>query len=178
MTWDIVDDDDRLQSLDNYLEKKQESMEERVVRAILKHYDKLNELSSIKGANKDLSDKYGVTLHAFREVFPSFPVYIAAKDVYKAREVELATLSKKFISTPIFKAYEDALDTAAELDFSATGLVFDWKLPGLNILHNLQGSSSCLPGFRIECVITSGENQIVYTIETFAQFLQNLEWMP
>lgn len=175
--WDLVDDDDALNSQldkDEWLQAKHVNFEELCVKRVLNKLNLAHLTTAIKSTNAERSGERTLTLSGFIQCQPNFPVYLGARDVYKAHEVTTQDLATKFTNTTIFKAYTEIVDEAAGFGYdTAVGLIYR---PGgiYTVLHN-RLSSLDNAGFYQVRTLKKGQ---IFIIEKLDQFLENLEWHP
>lgn len=151
--------------------------EESIVRALLTRFQLGHYRRDLLQHNQELhgTAQGQLTLHAFYEYFPDFPVYLmTAKRRGLTKHVSVGTLLAHFATRPFIEVYEDLLETVPD-DYAAgdVGLIIAWPRvrPGGLILHR-QVNDVLDVGTRL----VFRQQHTYYFLETFPQFLQQLIW--
>ncbi len=150
--------------------------EEKIVKKIL---TAANLGTEIRDMAMDMQTRVGkarVTLAAFYESYPDFPVQLTARKLPFVYQVSFKDIFNKFCSTPIFKTWDEYRDECAS--DKPIGLVFDW--PGVSgtqmIIHNDTVLSDANNQVRLTRLIGNplNPNSFVITVEQFEGYLQNI----
>ena len=154
----------RREYADERQSERQKSMERKAMSQIMSAYGVRNKKYIIRDAQKD-----GHTLSWLWDKHPDSPVKLIARHIYKWSWVEMFT---RFTKTPVFEAFEDAVDTYPE---HYVGAVFHAGGLGDMVVHNWTAE------FKGTLIVPPCPKQygriIVQQFKYFVQALRE-EWNP
>lgn len=179
--WDAVDDDEALEAAlgaDEWRQRREHNFEEACVRYVLRHFGQQAAVSAIRREAADQTGEAQLTFPWFHEVYPTFPIVLAARDVARADQVGLRDLDKRFTKTPLYAAYVEAAEAEFDADEEPGTLAVVYRVGGtMTTLHNWLYAFDEEPGLR---VVRTMARRSVFVIEPLHQLLDHVArgWSP
>lgn len=174
---DLFDEANQQEELDKWIEKKESTYEDRVVKKVMTEVGLGSAIPALKRYVDELTGERGSLLNfqAFHDTYPSFPTRLCTKDYVKAHEITVPDLFKRLTNTRPYRAFMEMKETIADGEqYGSWGLIFPWNGLGQAILHNNRNLD--VMGTRI--VRPMGDRQIVY-LDILFEFLDALRgWRP
>jgi len=113
----------------------------------------------------------------FMELYPTFPAYLVFSRVWRISGFDNAALFKDFRKTPIWKAYQQALEQVRGCGWRGyTAMLFAWpEVAKYMVLHDVP-LAAIRTHLRV-CVGGKTTNH-EFSLEPLPGFLESLTWVP
>lgn len=149
--------------------------EEKIIKKILTKAGKVDQIAILANTAKIATGRPSVTFAGFNDLFPSFPVWIMARQLQYVFQITVTDIFNKFPSMPVIAAWEEVYE-ANQFPDKASVLVCDW--PGVSgtqvVVHNHYTANVEDNVSRLSRTIGKGSKKIQVTIEQLEPFLDRI----
>jgi len=149
--------------------------EERVMKTLLTGLGLADGATAIRAVARDRYGKDRLDFTSFREVYPSFPVWVSPQRISYVHRLSLPSLYR-LAKTKIFSAWEEAASACCEEDMAVAIVFRVARIPGYMTFHNLRADFHSGDGWWL---VVRVKHQY-YCLESFKNLLRRVEmtWSP
>lgn len=158
--------------------RKQTRWEGAVVKRLCQLSGRPQAIQELIRAQREKTGNAQLYFDNFREMFPTFPVWLHCLKIPYVHETDLRTLFRPgdFAASKLYQVYcEQVADHTAE---GSAALVFEWLHRGgrFKILHSYAYPRH-LRGFRLEIPVEQDGQRTILWLENLADFAWNCGWL-
>jgi hypothetical protein len=157
---------------DQWLQRKQISHEDRIVKYILKYIGKPGLIPQLRQRGKELSNSTQLHFGLFYEAVPDFPIWMGSRHVpFAHRDLNLWNIQQRFTKLRIWEAYLDVKSDVPRHWGGYVAMIFrTGKMRGAYGATVLHDAPCVLNDYWLQKKV----RDTVYTIEGLVTFLDRL----
>lgn len=152
--------------------------EHRVVKKLLQYFGRTEHAASMTREAKARTGVAGLTFAAFKQRFPTFPMWLTCRKIPFVHEMTFQEAAK-FKKCRVFKAFEKAESEAPEpYQEGRFGLVFEWlHVWPMAIIHN-DYQTPRLEALSLTYPFPHTDPPQLFALQSFDTYLASLLWSP